>query len=133
MNNDCKENELTNYRMDVRLKNWQKWIKIRKKFQEKMFSINKRTPIEQLINSPISYRLKIEDKLILEYAKIPTTFYSNRGCPDFWELPLPASKHPDLLSQMPKIKKCTHPEMEYVGLPDYIKKYELDINDEYVH
>lgn len=108
------------------LQHWERWLDRRKKMHEKLFKKLRRHPASLLMNSGDCYRSIQEEKSILEYTKIETHFDRYRGNPEFWTLPCalkeksPPYKFSEYFAVKSKAEKNQVPELEYVGVPDYI-------------
>lgn len=106
---------------DDRLANWRRWLTLRRRFHEHVYKIQKRKPINLLINAAENRRSAVQDKMILEYTKIPQAD-PVRGKPTFWSLPPASKKFPSLISVLPKEQNYEIPTINYVGVPTIIKK-----------
>lgn len=107
---------------DKRLYNWKQWMKRRKQIHQKLGKQLERYPGNLVMNSAEEFRFVKEEKLALEYTKIPEPDVQ-RGCPSFWKLPFSLKNRcggETYFSVQTKEERCEIPIIEHVGLPHHV-------------
>ncbi|RZC33962.1 MYCBP-associated protein [Asbolus verrucosus] len=113
---------------DTRLKNWSAWLKKWKNIEGRISEKIEKSPEQLLMRYADSVNNVNEEKLMLQYAKIPTEFDKYRGNPDFWKLPLSlprryehCSQEPDYFAVRTEEERNIAPILELTGTPEYIQ------------
>lgn len=109
---------------DSRFKSWHETLAKRKEIYKLLERRVNRKPDELLMNAFEDAKVIQDEKLMFEYAKIPKAD-PQRGCPNFWKLPLSLNEPCDLpkyFAVPSKLDGCDIPDIEYVKVPNIIKK-----------
>lgn len=119
---------------DHKLKNWDKWLAVRKDQHEQFQASSGREPCNLVMNSEQYERSKQENKEIIEYAEKLTSPDKARGGLDFWGFPVEIRKECpgqglNLLAQQKNLDKGVLPKITKSGIPKLIK-IEKGIPDE---
>lgn len=117
-----------------RLKNWEKWLQEWEKVQNKVAEKLKVLPSNLLLNYSTEISCVNQEKLLLDYAKIPTYFDKHRGKPSFFHVPEALSIRHECDKTEPvyfitetKKDRLEVPSLECIGLPHHIVKTEKHI------
>lgn len=109
---------------DKPLDNWKRWMEIRKNYHEYVKNTVGREAGEMISNKEDAYRKKMQDRLRIEYSRIPKPD-KVRGCPNYWIYPcgMPSNEsYNPIYGPLTQAQRCKVPSLEEIGTPQTILK-----------